>query len=315
MRRARVIVNPAAGSGRTARRWPAIARALAAADVEVDAVFTDGPGHARVLAAAAVAQGAAQGEGAGGAYDCVVAVGGDGTANEVLNGLLTSATPLPLGIVQTGTGRDLARLIGDPGDIRRQARIVGRGHVEHLDVGWATYTGSDGPQRRAFVIVAGTGFTAGVIQRVGAWKRWLREASYLAAALRTLWGVRPISGVITLDGVEQPGRVVECLVANAPWSGGGLRLAPGASAQDGRLNVVLVGDAGRVRLLSLLLRSARGGHVGRRGVLYRPVEAVTCTADPPILVALDGELVGRTPVTYAVAAAALPVLTEGVRSG
>ncbi|HJN92501.1 MAG TPA: diacylglycerol kinase family protein, partial [Dehalococcoidia bacterium] len=175
VRTARVIVNPAAGSGRTRTEWPKTIVALREAGLEPDYVLTQRPGEATDLAMQA----------AQGGYDLVVAVGGDGTAHEVANGLLQAHAPPPLGLIQTGTGRDLSRLLRLPKDYDGQAKIVATATPLRMDVGRCRYVGASGEtEERAFLLLAGAGYSARVVERSLRLKRWFRGLAYLVAAVQ-----------------------------------------------------------------------------------------------------------------------------------
>ena len=301
MRRALCIVNPAAGAGRTERLLPGILAALHAAGLDPDFTLTRAPGHAVALAAQALPARA----------DLVVAVGGDGTAHEVANGLLRQAERPPLGLIQTGTGRDLSRLLGLPRPIEAQARGLAQAPARWLDVGWCAYQGPAGPEQRAFLLLAGVGLSARIVQRATGWKR-LGPLTYLAATLAEWWRARPYPTPLGPDG-EESARLYDTMLLNAPWVGGGMHLAPTADPQDGTLEFLLTRDQPRLRLLSLLARLYTGSHINHSGVRYGKIERWQAAPTPPQPVALDGEVVGVSPARFWVQPRALEILAAEVR--
>ncbi|MEE9277159.1 MAG: YegS/Rv2252/BmrU family lipid kinase [Dehalococcoidia bacterium] len=305
MRRARVIINPAAGAGRTAGIWPDAVAALREANLDPDFVLTQAPGQATALAQEAARAG----------VDVVVAVGGDGTAHEVANGLLREPRCPPLGLIQTGSGRDLARLLCLPRGVAAQARLLAQADPLSLDVGWCDYEGAAGRERAAFLLLGGAGLSARVVRRSIRRKRMARSLTYYLAALREWWTARAVTAVTVLDGAREELRLLDLQVLNAPWVGGGMHMAPGADPQDGALELLITLEQGHWRLLNLLLRLYSGTHIRRPGVRYGRTKRVRVDPETREPVALDGESVGWTPAEFWVDPGALPVLAKEIRAG
>ena len=304
MLRARVIINPAAGGGRTARRWPQALLALRAADIDPDYVLTQRPGHAVALAE----------EAAGSEVDMVVALGGDGTAHEVANGLLRHESPPPLGLIQTGAGCDLARALGLPAGIEGQARLLATAQIQRWDVGVAEFVTSDGPRDRRFLLLAGVGLSAQVARAAPRFK-WLRNGlPYYGAMLSAWWRLRAAEADVTLDGARERLRLFDLQVLNVPWVGGGLHVAPGADPRDGRLETLMTLEQSRLSLLALLPRVRSGAHVGRPGVRYGTAREVRVDTRPALPLQVDGEWVGETPGVFRVLPQALALLAGKGRS-
>ena len=153
---AKVIVNPVAGACSTRRKWPGISRLLKHVGLSFDHEFTEGRGHAIELAKTAASAG----------YQYLVAVGGDGTVNEVANGILhsTGASDTILGTVSTGTGSDFIRSVGIPRDYTSACSFLTSPRRLLIDVGVVEYTRNGQPLQRFFVNVAGTGFDATAVE-------------------------------------------------------------------------------------------------------------------------------------------------------
>lgn len=293
--RAFVVVNPAAGGGRTARLWPSLRERLRHAGLEFEAAETSGRGSATELARGAVS----------GRWPLVVAVGGDGTVNEVVNGLIDpGGRPAgTLGVIMTGRGRDACRNLGIAADHETAVYRVVHGDDVKLDIGAAR----QGPAVRFFVSSAGAGFDAVVAARAES-IRGSGTVPYVLGVLGALRGHRPVPGAITLDG--QPiwrGALTAAVVANGPHYGGGMRIAPTARPDDGQLDLVIVGELRRAELLAWLPTVYWGTHLRNARVTTGRGRDVEIETEPPIPVHLDGEPVGVTPIRLTVRPRALRV--------
>ena len=269
-----LIANPAAGRDRGARELPRARAALAAVGID-DLRLTRGPGDERRLAAEAAAAG----------IDTVVALGGDGTWGNVARGIVDSGRDARLVPMAAGTGNDFGHALSLPtGDFPAMARIAAGAAFARVDLGWANDI--------AFLNVAGVGLEAEVLQAAGRIRRVSGPLVYIAAALPLLRTFRPLRVTITCDG-EASGTAESFLAivtSNGPRFGGGFRIAPGASATDGFLDLVTVRDAPLLRRLQLFLRARLGTHLGAAEVRRRRVRQVRLAFDGPPLLDADGEL-------------------------
>ncbi len=165
------------------------------------------------------------------------------------------------------------------------------------------------------MLLAGAGFTSTVLKRSLRWKRVLRSGAYFAAALRELSAVTAHPAQVTLDGASEKLRLIEFMVLNAPWVGGGMYAGPGANPQDGQLEALIVQEMSAWRLLNVLLRVYRGSHINQPGVRYGTTKRVVIEPEVTMPVSVDGEIVGHAPATIRVAANALEVVAGEVRVG
>ena len=254
---------------------------------------TRAPGDGRTLAAAAVAAGA----------ELIVAVGGDGTLNEVVNGV-TGEDGRPLaavGALLTGRGRDAARTLGLPRDPGRAAERLVLGGETRRDLGLVRR----GTGRRFFVTVAGAGFDAAVAARA-ATMPGRGTVPYLRAVAASLRAHRPWALRVAVDGAPaRPLSVTAVVIANGPCFGGGMRVAPGADAADGMLDLVVLGALGRGELMRWLPTLYWGGHLRHPRVTRERARAVAVTSDAPVPLQLDGEPWGASPFDVTVCAGAL----------
>jgi diacylglycerol kinase (ATP) len=289
-----VVVNPAAGGGRTAKRWPAIRAELERLGADFAFALTTARGEATVLARRAVAEG----------WPRVAAVGGDGTLNEVVEGVVDpdGTARAAVGHVPTGRGRDGARNLGLAVALRLAARNLVEGGERRVDLGIAEWPDGRGCY---FVNAAGVGLDAAIAQATAP-STGRGRLPYLRAALAALPGHRPVPAEIMVDdALHWRGRVTAVVVANGASYGGGMRIAPRADPADGRLDLVVVGDIGRLGLLAWLPALYTGAHLRHPRVSHLPVTRVRIEAPSPLPVHVDGEAAPPTPVTFTIAPGAL----------
>lgn len=319
----RFIAHPGAGRNAFSRRWPAIAEALGRRGLEHEVAVTEGAGHAADLAGQAVHEGAR----------LIVAVGGDGTIHEVVNGLLGDAERAPdgviVGLVPAGRGSDYARgigfdtspdaivgrfaaaLEGDPSAFRRvdvgevmfRPSAIVAGRPAEAPVPGDGWDGTSGERtRRRFVNEAGMGFSPFVAQRTARFPARLGAWLYTVAGIVTIidWRHRALS-LRWDDGEPQEGRFASVEVALGRYAGGGMLLAPGAELGDGLFDVLTIGEAGRAELLSFSWRLRSGTHLSSPVVAIRRARSLAVEAldeRGAVYLQADGELLGRDPVTF-----------------
>ena len=301
----RLIGNPQAGAGRALRAWSRFARRLPdAASLRVQ--WTRAPGEARDLARAAAGQ-----------CEMVVAVGGDGTVNEVSTGLIEAGGhETVLGILPLGTGNDAARALGLIDLQNAWAALEGRstGTMDVIEVRCHT---REGEQTRYSLVYAAAGFAAEILERTTPRvKRWAgRRGCYTIGFLRAVFGWRSPWMRIRCDGRKYEGRYLVVSAANAEWVGGGMmRLSPGARWDDGLLNVNLIPELSPWQALRSFPRLYRGTHLAVKELQYITATALELQAEPPTKVQVDGEVCGETPARFGVLPGALRVRC-GIRCG
>lgn len=283
-----VLLNPIAGGHRAPASWRQVERAARAAWPGLEVLLTEGPGHATVLAREAVAAGAGR----------VVVVGGDGTIQETVAGLLH--TGVPLAVIPAGTGNDFSRTHLIPRNLAQAMAVAAGGHTRKVDVGLVN--------GRPYVNIAGVGFDA----EVAAWTkyrtRWLRGPwLYVAGVLSQLLLFRPQRMTVTLDGVPQTQKCLLVAVGNGRYYGGGMMVCPSAEPDDGMLEVVVGGDLSKRETLVLLTKVFSGQHVGRPKVSRAAAQTVTIEGPAHLAVHADGEPVGTLPAEFSVLRSAIEV--------
>lgn len=294
-----VILNPSAGGGRAERLWPTLRRTLDATLGTYVLRRTHGPGDAIRHTRTALSQGA----------DRVVAIGGDGTLNEVANGFFDADTPVQpeavLAPINCGTGGDFRRSLGAPLPPDAAVRTLLQSRTRTIDVGRLRYTTASGRNAvRYFLNIASLGMGGAVDQVVHtlpAKAQMSGRLAYLYAILHTLVRYRNQPITLDVDGTTvYAGPVCNVAVANGRFFGGGLLIAPDAQVDDGRLDVIVVGDLPRFALLRHARRFYRGTHLDLDGV--SAFRGCQITARPrtnaPVRLDVDGEAMGRLPATF-----------------
>ena len=285
---ARLIVNPAAGAGKTARKWPHIMARLQSLDLRFEYDITEAPGHARALARDAVARG----------YELVVSVGGDGTVNEVVNGLYDtgSIAEIMLGIIGTGTGGDYIRTVGIPRAHLEACQCLIDPQKMAVDVGVTEYLSGGVVERRLFVNFAGLGFDAEIVRTTTLkYKALNATASYLAGLLSTLLFYKNKAVTLLIDGETIEEKVCTVLLNNGKYGGGGMFAAPEADLSDGLLDVLIIGDLSKPDLLWSLPRVYRGTHLTHPKVTLKKAREIEISSDDSVSLQADGELLGALP--------------------
>jgi diacylglycerol kinase (ATP) len=285
------VVNPHSAHGRTRERFREVEPALRAAFPALRCAFTNAPLHAVDLARQAALDGA----------DTVVAVGGDGTVNEVAAGLVASGCQqrCALAMMPSGTGGDFRRVAGFPRDPEAMAEYLGSAERRPLDYGVLDYVDHHGRDRtRVFVNIASLGISGLVDRYVNASSKVLGgTVSFLVGSLRGMLAWRNLPMRVRVDGAplcEGPTNLVA--IANGQYFGGGMRVAPGARLDDGAFDVVVFEDLAKWEFAALAGVIYEGRHLGRPKVRVTRGTVVEVEAVGDALVDLDGEAVGRAPV-------------------
>jgi diacylglycerol kinase (ATP) len=291
--KARAICNPASGGG---DYEPEDVRA-ALEGFEIEWITTEEAGDAREAAR----------EWSGG---LLIVIGGDGTINEVINGLGRAGFPddVTLAVLPTGTGNDLAATLAIPEDPEEAEAVIRQYRVRTLDVARAH---SEGVGERFFINVASGGFgaeTSGLADEELK-SRW-GKLSYLRASLEVArnFDVREVK--LTLDDEERVMRAVNMAIGNCRYAGGGWLASPKANPEDGFLDIVVIEDVGLKETLALAPTAlAKFDYLGKEGVFYTRASKVRVETSPGGLeFTVDGELIGDEPVEFEVIPHALKVI-------
>ena len=276
MNKALVIFNPQAGRGRGAKRAESVVAALNAVDFEFDSVVSESRGHAVELAQRAVEAG----------RELIVAAGGDGTLNEVVNGILQAdehGKAARLGVMPIGSGNDFSGALGITTDLQQAAEVLKRGHIRRIDVG--TVNG------RYFANNVGIGFEAQV--NIEAHKMtWLKgQMMYLAAILRaTVSFPHPVVQIDRDSQRIENKSILMVTAGNNRRIGGGFLVFPEAVPDDGLLDLCVVDAIPRREILRLLPKLPKGHHVGEPVVEMTRFTHLVVESENPLPVHADGEI-------------------------
>lgn len=298
---AKVIVNPAAGAGKTAKKWPQIMAFLKAIGLRFDYGLTEAPGHAIELAKSAANAG----------YNLVVSVGGDGTLNEVVNGLYDSGNigRMTLGIIGTGTGSDYIRTLGIPRAYKEACQCVLSPRRLRIDLGVIEYMNNDRIAKRLFINFAGVGFDAEIVKATTQkFKAVGVMPAYLLGLLATFAFYRNRMISLTVDGETEERKICTILVSNGKYGGGGMLAAPDADPTDGLFDALLIGDLTKPDLLWSLPRVYKGSHLTHSKVIVKRAKNVEIRPMQPTALQADGELLGEAPAKFKVLHGALQII-------
>lgn len=288
-----VIVNPVAGSGRGLIDFPQISRLLRNDDIRHDAVFTEHKHHATELTVTAANQG----------YRRIIVIGGDGTLNEVVNGLFIQKAVEPceilLAVIAVGTGNDWVRTFGIPQHYSEAIRAIREERSFLQDVGTVTYTESHYTQTRYMVNVAGLGFDAHVISTFNHLKMkgykggWM----YLYSILKSYFRYKSSGARIWVDDkVVFNDLMFSLAIGICKYNGGGVQQLPNALADDGLLDLTIIRPVHWWHIVFRLKKLFNGDIYQIGHVIHAQGRKVRIEAAPSIQLETDGELMGGTPV-------------------
>lgn len=279
MATAKLICNPTAGRGRAGKLLPEVRTLLKNQGVETDLVLTKAVREATTLAAEAVTAG----------FPLVIAMGGDGTLQEVGEGLVNAQAEsvgqpaVRLGVIPVGTGNDFAKMLAPTLDWRAACTRIAHGQTRRVDVGRIN--------GRVFLNNVGIGFDAQVgieAQKI----RWLHgQAVYLAALARNMvLSYRTPEVSVHLDGEMVKQSITLLTIGNGRCSGGGFWLTPQAEVDDGLFDICLVRGLSKLQMLALVPSAMQGTHITAKPVRMTRARQVTITSADPLPVHADGEI-------------------------
>lgn len=270
----KVILNPYANRWNARERQPQVEAALQAAGVDYDLLVTAEPEDGIRLARTAVEEGAT----------AVVAAGGDGTINEVINGVLQAAgdgPTVPFGIVPVGTANDFCRMAGLPLDLNESAQVIAAGKTRQIDAGTVN--------ERFFINNSAVAMEPMVTIENIRMKRLSGEVRYAVALVKAIIKLKAWQMDIQWDGGSYKGPAYLLSVCNSPRTGG-FTMAPGAEIDDGEFDIVFAPEVSKATVLNVLVKLTQGRHIEHPKVTFARTTQLTLTSEPGTPVHADGEV-------------------------
>jgi diacylglycerol kinase (ATP) len=267
-----LIVNPTAGHGRCHTLFPAVRKELQRRGVEFDHHFTNEPMEAADIAQMVIKKG----------FTHIVAVGGDGTVNEVVNGMQEMGTEQPLAVIPAGSGNDFCRMNGIPLDPFAAIDVLFDGREITIDLG---HVEGD----RYFINGVGIGIDATVARDVLKSTRLCGAPAYFVSAVRQVFGFRSFPVTAESEGRRRDYDCISLGIANGQYVGGGFKMAPNADVSDGLLDLNIIEDMPILKRLVCLPAARKGKHLGLSEVDCRQIATVEISSPSRLVAHMDGE--------------------------
>lgn len=301
-----VIVNPNAGKRRGEKDWLEIAAQLTAAGIQFVSVFTEHRGHAVALTRKYVGNG----------YRNIIVVGGDGTLNEVVNGIFTQAhvptEKITLAMIPVGTGNDWCRMFNIPGDYKQAVKLILNRKIFTQDTGTIKYISSEGEEKtRFFINMAGMGFDALVAKKTNKQKDQGKSnpMSYVVNILSSLFVYTSTRVTILLDNEKVISDIFSMSVGICQYNGGGMKQAPDALPDDGLFDLTLIKPIGKFKIVRNIIKLFDGSFTRLPEVSTFRSSKIIIHSEPPMFMEADGESLGQTPFVFNILRQSLNVVS------
>ncbi len=299
-----VIVNPNAGQGKGKKDWERISSLLNSEKLPFTARFTESKGHAIELTT----------EGITGGFRNIVSVGGDGTLNEVVNGIVLNgvcpSTDISLASIPVGTGNDWGKMFGITGDYDKTISIItGKKHMLH-DIGVINYFEGQEKKTRYFINIAGIGFESVVVQKTNNQKDRGHGGKliYLYNLFTSLLYYKNTMVDIIIDDEKISDVIFSINVGNGKYCGGGMRQTPRALPDDGLLDVTIIKDIGKFEIIRKLKILYDGTILTHPLIDGYKCTSIKVTSKSLLKVEADGESLGHTPVEFGIIPEAVKII-------
>ncbi|MDX9811105.1 MAG: diacylglycerol kinase family lipid kinase [Bacteroidales bacterium] len=298
------IVNPNAGNGKGGRDWKRISRIFERHGISAVIKMTTKKGDAIELSRQAVAEG----------FRNLISIGGDGTLNEIINGIFTQdycrPSDITIGMIPVGTGNDWGRMFGIPLVYAGAVSIISEGRKMMHDIGVISYYQGETRHERFFINIAGIGYEAMVVEKTNRQKEKGRsnKVLYLLNLVMSLISFRKTQVEMVIDGIKSSGRIFSINVGNGRYCGGGMRQTPDALPDDGLLDITVIREMGRlevIRNLKLLYDGTILSHPKIDG--YRS-NNLTVDSKSLLYAEADGESLGHNPFTFRIIPSAINII-------
>jgi diacylglycerol kinase (ATP) len=312
-----IVANPAAAGGTALKEYDIIKKTLEEENIQARTVFSEYAGHSIELAKNAFLE----------APDKIISFGGDGTHNEVMNGIvhgikekfnkdicnLSDEEKLklpPLGLVSIGSGNDLRKTLNIPKDIKESLQIALKGKEKLIDAGYFEFKNFEGKDdSRYFLNVLSGGFSGTVTMKANQAKKTVfKNFIYLNALLKTLLFSGIPDGFLLNEDGRIDGKFFEFDISNGKYFGGGMMVSPNSEIDDGNLDISLFRDYTGIEVLFKIKKLYNGTIIKEKKLYYRKTKEIYIECTPKALVEVDGEVVGYTPIKAKVIKNAIKII-------
>ncbi len=301
-----VVINPNAGIRRAEKEWPSIEKLLHEQGFLFDPHHTTHPEHATEIVRREISLG----------YNKVIAVGGDGTFNEVANGIMQQkripSNEVTLGMITVGTGNDWGRMYNIPFDYKQAVQVLKRGNTFVQDTCLVKYSSGIKIKQRYLVNMAGIGFDAEVALKVNQMKEKGRGGtiSYFVNIFSTLIKYRTKTAILNIDNQKRSSQIFSLNVGVCQYNGGGMKQLPHAVPDDGKLAVTIIEKLSKLKVIANVHRLYSGSFIKLDEVITESAHQVEITSDKNFYLEVDGESIGHTPLEFRIIPGAIRLITN-----
>jgi len=299
------IVNRTAGGGKTEKDWPLITELLDRYGISYEPHFTNRRLHASIIARTKIKEG----------YSKIIVVGGDGTMNEVINGVFAQkriqTKEVMLGMISVGTGNDWARMFNIPSDYEGAVQTIKKQRTFIQDAGLVSYRKNDKEWKRYFINIAGMGFGARVTERSNRMKDKGKSGPhlYFYNILLSLLRYKAQSAEIEIDGKSFDRKVFSINVGIGKYNGGGMIPVPHAIVDDGLYSITLIKKIGKLNLLANMKRLYNGTIINHSKVETYMAKSVQIGGSSKMQIETDGETLGHGPMDFQIIPRSVTVIS------
>jgi YegS/Rv2252/BmrU family lipid kinase len=301
-----VLVNPNAGKRKGEKDWHEIAAKITAAGIKFVHAFTEHRGHAVVLTRKHIESG----------YRNIIVVGGDGTLNEVVNGIFQQkeipSKEITLAMIPVGTGNDWCRMFNIPGDYKQAINLIKKRKVFIQDTGTIKYISTEGTEiTRYFINMAGMGFDAMVAQKTNKQKDLGKSnpMSYVVNIFSSLFSYSNTKVTILLDGEKIMSDIFSMSVGICQYNGGGMKQAPTALPDDGLFDLTIIKPIGKFKIIRNIIKLFDGSFTRMPEVGTYRSSKIIIHSEPKMYMEADGESLGHTPFVFNIIPQSLNVVS------
>ncbi len=300
-----VIVNPNAGAGNCKKDWPGIKELLETKNFDYEAVFTRKRFHAIIISRQKIREG----------FRKVIVVGGDGTLNEVINGLFAQkdfpTTEITLGLIPVGTGNDWARMFGISSEYEKALETIKKGNTFIQDAGRVLFMNKNQKQGRYFINIAGLGFDAVVTKKTNKLKERGKKSRllYLWSIFAGLFGYKHMKANFTIDGTEYTNDIFSMNIGICRFNGGGMIQIPNAIPDDGKFDLTVIKKMRKLEIIRSLPTLYNGKINKHPKVLTYIGRKILIDSVKTVFIETDGENLGHTPFEFEIIPKSVKVIT------